>query len=402
MQIQPIVSALRKHKLATALIALEIALACAVLVNATSMIVGRLSAMHINSGVDEASLGAIVVTGFDPKQANDLNARMVAGLRAIPGVQSVHVVSSVPFGSPWGSMGVTLDRKHYVTVPEFYEGGPGTPEALGLKLVAGRFPATDDYQPLQGYLPLSSRVLITRALAEKLWPGESPLGKEFWSGKNQFRVIGEAAHLMMSQYNEEGERGAQWTVFVPTQPGGQLSGTYLIRAKPQDLNRVMTAARAKVAKIAPDVVLDHDYSHTLPTLRTKFFATDRAMAGLLVGVIVALLGVTALGIVGLASFWVSQRTKQIGIRRALGATRGDILSYFQTENFLIVSFGIVLGVTFAIGINLVLMRHFEVARLPYWYLPVGAVVLWILGQLAVLAPALRAANVPPVVATRSV
>jgi putative ABC transport system permease protein len=206
----------------------------------------------------------------------------------------------------------------------------------------------------------------------------------------------------MQVYSEEGERGAQWTVFVPTRPGPQLAGTYLIRANPQDLGRIMTEARARVAKIAPDGVLDHDYSHTLPTLRAKFFATDRAMAGLLLGVIVALLGVTALGIVGLASFWVAQRRKQIGIRRALGATRADILAYFQTENFLIVTFGIVLGVALAIGINLALMKWFEISRLPLWYLPVGALVLWLLGQLAVLAPALRASNVPPVVATRSV
>ncbi|MBS0381543.1 MAG: FtsX-like permease family protein [Proteobacteria bacterium] len=405
MQIQPILAALKHHKLATVLIALEIALACAVLCNAVFLIAGRLSAMHINSGVDEASLGEIVVTGFDPKQANDLNARMLAGLRVIPGVESVNVVTSVPFGPQNGVNGITLDRKHYNTVVEFYVGGPGTPKALGLKLVAGSLPTADDYQamPEHDYFPASSRVLITRALANRLWPGENPLGREFWGGPYQFRVIGVIAHLAVSQYTEYGERGAGWTVFVPAQPGGVLlAGTYLIRANPQDLDRVMTAARAKVAKIAPDVVLDHDYSHTLPTLRAKFFATDRAMAGLLVGVILALLGVTAFGIVGLASFWVSQRTKQIGIRRALGATRADILRYFQTENFLIVTFGIVLGVVLAVAINLALMRWFEVARLPYWYLPVGAVVLWLLGQLAVLAPALRAAAVQPVVATRSV
>jgi putative ABC transport system permease protein len=126
------------------------------------------------------------------------------------------------------------------------------------------------------------------------------------------------------------------------------------------------------------------------------------MAGLLDGVIVALLLVTALGIVGLASFWVAQRRKQIGVRRALGATRTDILRYFQTENFLIVSFGIALGMVLAFGLNLVLMSRYELPRLPLWYLPVGALVLWGLGQLAVLAPALRAAAVPPVVATRSV
>jgi putative ABC transport system permease protein len=405
MHIQPILAALKKHKLATFLIAMEIALACAVLCNACFMIAGRLTAMHRVSGVDESALGEIVVTGFDPKQVDDLNARMIAGLSAIPGVESVHVVTSVPFGPQNGVNGVTLDQKHYTTVVEYYAGGPGTPEALGLKLLAGSMPEADDYQALPGqdYFPASSRVLITRALAQRLWPGQNPLGKEFWAAKYEFRVIGVVANLAVSQYTEFGERGADWSVFVPAQPGGSLlGGTYLIRAPSGDLERVMTQARAAVAQIAPDVVVDHHYSQSIPTLRARFFAADRSMAGLLVGVIVALLGITAFGIVGLASFWVAQRTRQIGVRRALGATRADILRYFQTENFLIVTFGIVVGVVLAICINLLLMKFFEVPRLPLWYLPVGVVVLWLLGQMAVLVPALRAASVPPVVATRSV
>ena len=125
------------------------------------------------------------------------------------------------------------------------------------------------------------------------------------------------------------------------------------------------------------------------------------MASILVGVITALLLVTALGIAGLASFWVQQRRRQIGIRRALGATRADILHYFQTENFLIVGGGIALGMVLAFAVNLLLMQHYELPRLPLSYLPIGALALWGLGQLAVLGPALRAAAVPPVVATRS-
>ncbi len=406
MQIQPILAALKKHKLATFLIAMEIALACAVLVNAVFLIAGRLSAMQIDSGVDEAALGTIVVTGFEPSQAADLNARMVTGLQAVPGVESVHVISSVPFGPQAGVFGTTLDSagKQAGAVIEGYQGGPGTPEALGLRLVAGQMPSADDYQPIpeQGYFPSSSRVLITRALAEKLWPGQDPLGKVLWSTPYQFRVTGVVANLSVSQYTENGERGAGWCMFVPTQPGGLLAGTYLIRAQPQVLERVMTEARAAIRKIAPNVVLNHDDSHTISFLRDRFFATDRSMAGLLIGVIVALLGVTAFGIVGLASFWVAQRRKQIGIRRALGASRVDILRYFQTENFLIVTFGIVVGIVLAVGINLALMKWFEVSRLSSWYLPVGALALWLLGQLAVLAPALRAAAVPPVVATRGV
>jgi putative ABC transport system permease protein len=99
---------------------------------------------------------------------------------------------------------------------------------------------------------------------------------------------------------------------------------------------------------------------------------------------------------------VQQRRKQIGIRRAIGATRQDILRYFQTENFLIVTGGIAVGLAMAVVLNIVLMKFYELPRLPVAYLPISAAVLWLLGQLAVLGPALRAAAVPPVVATRSV
>ncbi len=99
---------------------------------------------------------------------------------------------------------------------------------------------------------------------------------------------------------------------------------------------------------------------------------------------------------------MQQRTHQIGIRRAIGATRGNILAYIQIENFIIVSVGIAIGMLMAVALNLLLMKHFELPRMPLRYLPLGVVALWLLGQLAVLGPALRAAAVPPAVATRSV
>ena len=90
------------------------------------------------------------------------------------------------------------------------------------------------------------------------------------------------------------------------------------------------------------------------------------------------------------------------MRRALGATRGQVLRYFQTENFLLATAGIVLGMLGAYGINQLLMASYELPRLPVMYLPIGAVVLWLLGQVSVFGPARRAAAVPPAVATRSV
>src|SRR5690606_27202729 len=131
------------------------------------------------------------------------------------------------------------------------------------------------------------------------------------------------------------------------------------------------------------------------------YAQDRTMVWLLVVVCLALLVVTALGIIGLASFWVQQRTRQIGVRRALGATRGQILRYFQTENFLLTTAGIALGMMLAFALNQFLMGRYELPRLPLAYLPIGAIALWLLGQLAVLGPARRAASVSPAIATRS-
>jgi len=114
-----------------------------------------------------------------------------------------------------------------------------------------------------------------------------------------------------------------------------------------------------------------------------------------------LLAITAAGIVGLTSFWVGQRRKQIGVRRALGARRGDILNYFLTENFLISVGGVMVGTVLAVGINLWMMARFEMARLSLAYVIDGVIILLLLGQLATLAPALRASRVSPVEATRS-
>jgi putative ABC transport system permease protein len=403
IHVAPILAALRRHRLAAALIALEIALACAVLCNACFLIAGRIGLMHVESGVDESSL-ALIKLDCDDCNASDLNARVMAALRAVPGVQSVAIVNTVPFSERAGDNGISLDREHHIAVPHFYLGGPGAAETLGLHLAEGQPFQPEDFRAGSVWVPPDTPVWISRALADKLWPGQSALGKEFWSGREfHFRVIGVLSHLVRPDPGgTRGSGAAEWSVFAPMAPGKVMNGTYAVRAAPADLQRVLRGARDAAQKAAPDAVLDLEQSRTVSDLRSDFFRPTRVMAGMLVGVIVALLLVTALGIVGLASFWVQQRRKQIGIRRAMGATRRDILRYFQTENFLIVTGGITLGMVLAVVLNLVLMKYYELPRLSWVYFPVGALALWALGQLAVLGPALRAAQVPPVVATRSV
>jgi len=402
MQTRYILAALRKHRIATFLIALQISLATAVLCNACFLVVQRFQSMQIDTGVDEASLGTIKLSGFDPQQANDLNPRVVNALRGVAGVQAVSVVNMVPFGEPAARAGVFLDQeqKHFGGVMDFYIGDASAIQAFGLRLLAGRFPSPDEYTPITQYIPSNPPVLITRTLAAHFWPGQNPVGQQIWAMDTTFRVIGVIDHLSVTTPGGGESKDPDWSIFVPALAGPQLAGKYLIRGRPGDMARIMGDSKKAVLAAAPDAVLDPDQSQSLVELRDSYFKSSLVMAALLTGVIIALLGTTALGIVGLASFWVTQRRKQIGIRRALGATQGDILRYFQIENFIIVSLGILFGMLFAYALNLGLMRVYELPRLPLWYMPIGAVTLWILGQLAVLAPARRAAAISPVAAIR--
>jgi putative ABC transport system permease protein len=185
-------------------------------------------------------------------------------------------------------------------------------------------------------------------------------------------------------------------MFFPLSPAAALND-YIVRSEPQDRGRVLYAAQRKLEALSPNAVVK---GKTFSDMRDQFFADTRSMVWMLVLVCVVMLAVTAFGIVGLTSFWVGQRRRQIGIRRAVGATRAHIMQYFQTENFMLSTAGVAIGMALAFGINLYLMQHYQTLRMPWYYLPASAIALWLLGQVAVLGPALRAANVPPVVATR--
>ena len=112
--------------------------------------------------------------------------------------------------------------------------------------------------------------------------------------------------------------------------------------------------------------------------------------------------VTALGIVGITSFSVAERQRQIGTRRALGATQADILRHFLLENWMVTSIGAALGLLFAYALNFGLVNLVEGAKLDGWILVVGVGLLWVTGLGAALGPALRAARIAPAIATRNV
>ena len=408
MELRPILSTLRRHKTAAALIVLEIALSCAIICNALFLITGRLDRMQRPTGMAENELVRVQVTGIGTDDnAAALTRSDLAVLRALPGVKSASVVNQLVFdGSSWNS-GVNLspEQTHITLSSTIYMGDIALPETMGLKLVAGRFFNPDemlDWSVVNapGYEGTIASAIITSDMAEKLWPGQNAIGKTLYSwGDEGTRVVGVVDRL--ARPNDQGGPTAYYySMILPIDADYTVGGRYLLRTDPSRRAEVLAAAADALQRNGPRrIILEQD---TLEDTRAEYYRQDRAMAWMLVMVSVLLLVVTALGIVGLASFWVQQRTKQIGVRRALGATRGQILRYFQIENFVLATAGIVIGMLLAFGLNQLMMSKAELPRLPAIYLPVGALVLWLLGQVSVLGPARRAAAVPPAVATRSV
>jgi putative ABC transport system permease protein len=399
MVIRPILSSLRRHKLAAGLLVLEIAVACAILCNAVFMIRERLNEMQVHTGMAENGLVWLMTDGVSGDTATPATARNLVALRGIADVQSDATVISLPLATNDVNFNPRMDAAGTVKGPntQLMLGSPGYLQTLGLKLVAGRDFNDDEYMGMDSFLPQSSSMIITRALALRLWPAQNALGKAFWIGKRRFQVIGVVDHMVRGELRGT---ASEYVALFAARPNSTLSALYVLRVDPFARDRVVREAVDTLLKLNPQMLITD--KGTYAKIRENYFADDRAMAWLLTTVCIALMVVTALGIGGLASFWVAQRRRSIGIRRAIGATRSDISRYFQIENFLIVTGGITLGMALAYGINLFLMTHYELPRLPAAYFPIGAVTLWLIGQVAVLGPALRAAAVPPVVATRSV
>jgi putative ABC transport system permease protein len=402
----PILSTLRRHRIAAGLIVLEVALTCAIVTNALHLIQTRIEALNTESGLAESEMAVLDLRGSKPQapeRSGAIAAEDVMRLRALPGVKAATVVNQIVYGNNSNNSGVSLEPDYKgtrVTAAQYAADEQMIP-TFGLKLLEGRNFTPDEildgFQAFSVADPVIGQLIINKVMADKLFPGRSAVGQRVYVfGRSPSTVIGVVETLTHTQLHRvRGGDGSGTAMILPLRGGG----SYVLRAAPDQLDRVIKAATASLEAVDPTRVVTR--ARSVPQMRAGFYAQDRAMAWLMGGVCVSLLLVTAMGIVGLASFWVQQRTRMIGTRRALGATERQILRYFQLENLLLTTTGIVIGLGAAWALSQLLMQSYALPRLPWVYLPAGAVSLWLLGQLAVWVPARRAARLSPVAALRS-
>ena len=394
--LRPIFSALRRHKAAVTLLVLEIALTMAVLGNLLFIVNASMRLEHERTGVMEPDIGVIQSIGVIGTPNPGTAAGNIDLLDRVPGVVAASF-GDVPLGVRTYPVYADPDLHKRLAAPYLFEGAQGYAKTLGVQVIAGRLPREDE-------LPSSNAKiepgLITRALAQHLYPQQSPLGRMLYLGQHGgggVRIVGVLRQLRGSI---TGRNSDSDSILLEAKVGNQnLGGLYLIRSQPGQLKRVLPLAVKALQKANPGHVTS--MVKTMVQIRQMEFRGASAINRILMAITAILLIVTALGVSGLASFWVQQRTRHIGTRRALGATRGAILRHFQAENLIIVSMGVALGAALTIGLNVLLMQRFAQPRLPLQYVAFGALAMWLLGQLAVLGPALRAARVAPTVAMRS-
>lgn len=407
MELPIILKSLRRNRIGALLIAVQMAVTLAILCNALFIIRERLAASHRPSGADESNIFAIKNQWVGDPQ--DIAARLkldLDALRALPGVVDAYASNSYPLsnGGDGENIGRTPDDPASVLLTAMYIGDEHAIPTLGTKLIAGRNFNPDEVVDRVGYdqhtPPLA--IIITRALAEKLFPHENPLGKVVYISYNAHPVpVVGVIDTLQVPWSTVGGWGSTFfynSVLVPFRWSVPFSN-YVVRAKPGQLAAVMKSAQRALIDLNRQRVISK--VQPLTAARAESYKDDRGLVVILGTVSAALLLITGFGIVGLTSYWVAQRRRQIGIRRALGASRRAIVRYFQTENLLIAAAGTIVGIGLAIAANLWMVSSFEMRRLDPLYAIVGALAVLGLGQLAVLWPALRAASIPPALATRS-
>ena len=394
--LRPIFSALRRHKAAVTLLVLEIALTMAVLGNLLFIVNASMRLEHERTGVMEPDIGVIQSIGVIGTPNPGTAAGNIDLLDRVPGVVAASF-GDVPLGVRTYPVYADPDLHKRLAAPYLFEGAQGYAKTLGVQVIAGRLPREDELPPSNAKIDPG---LITQALAQRLYPQQSPLGRMLYLGQHGgggVRIVGVLRQLRGSI---TGRNSDSDSILLEAKVGNQnLGGLYLIRSQPGQLKRVLPLAVKALQKANPGHVTS--MVKTMVQIRQMEFRGASAINRILMTITAILLIVTALGVSGLASFWVQQRTRHIGTRRALGATRGAILRHFQAENLIIVSMGVVLGAALTIGLNVLLMQRFAQPRLPLQYVAFGALAMWLLGQLAVLGPALRAARVAPTTAMRA-
>ena len=408
------------------LVGIQVALALVLLVGASLLIRSIQSLLSVDPGIRPAQVLTLHVAPpplsefqKDPYSVSTFHQRAIDAVRAIPGVENVAVASTLPFswhnssmvfyveGRPLPEQGKFPSFSNHVISAEYFR-------TMGIPLVRGRvfdghelqprFPPGIPFAPENLpvlYKDVTFQGVVSKSMAEKFWPGEDAIGKRFRLGFPNMGlpwveiigIVGDVAQHGLDQ-------GPQPEFYLSQQQFGVPNFVHLVLRTATDPSSIATAVRAALSREFPDnpvtdirpmtELLDEHVSDRKFNLRLFVFFAGTALL------------LAVIGLYGVLAFVVGQRTREIGIRMALGANRVDLLGDILTRGLWLVLPGLALGgITAWLASRFLQSQLYAISRSdPMSYL-VAAGLLLAAAVVACLLPARRATKVNPIEALRA-
>ena len=390
----------RKLPLRNVVVVMQVALSVLVVASAGLLARTLINALELNPGFDQKQQLLIVnlVPGLSPlkdAQYLDYYNRAIAAAESLPAVRSAAFAMRLPMGESGG--GAT----HDVLLPQSAAGetpaainyawvSPGYFRTMGTRLLRGR-----DFT-LQDTAASPRVAVINQSLAQRLWPDQDALGRHVLVGRKRLEttVVGLVED---GKYNALTEPSKPY-FFVPFTQEADAEGVLLV-ATNSDARSLIAPLRRKLAGV--DATVPVTATYTLDQ-HMKIASYEQRVSAALVGCL-GLLGLTlaSLGLYGVISYWVNRRTREIGIRVALGAMPRNIFRGVAGQGMRLAVLGVVIGLVATAAATQVL-RNFLYGVSPHdpVSLMIAAVILLSVALLASAVPAQRAARVDPMVALR--
>ncbi|HAF16158.1 MAG TPA: ABC transporter permease [Blastocatellia bacterium] len=393
----------KQNRLRSLLVITEVALALVLLIASGLMIKSFLRLQNVNPGFNPENLITLEIQ-LPQNKYSDKNRQavfqqqLVQRIAQVPGVQSAGTVDNLPFSGNESNVGLTIEGQPPLNAAErprafLRNVSPNYFESMGIPLRKGRtFADTDN-----GNAP--GAAIVNETAARRLWPNEEPLGKRFKRGKADSQypwvtvvgVVGAVSHTSL-------EVASQPEVYLPFQQNPELNLTLVARTR-SDPKAFAGAVRREVSALDKDLPVSN--IKFMDEIIGKSVAQPRVYA-LLLGIFAGLaLILASIGIYGVMSYSVTQRTHEIGIRMALGARPRDVLKLIIKQGMVLGIAGIIIGLIVSFALTRVLASQlYGVSSTDPGTFAAISLLLMFVAVIACYIPALRATKVDPMIAVR--
>ncbi|BBN81331.1 ABC transporter permease [Pseudoalteromonas sp. A25] len=401
--LMPILKSLFKRKSSALLLILQISITLTILVNTAYILAQKYQRINQDSGLNETDTFSFIMNlQGDADELTHLLTQDLMAIRSLQSVQSAAHVSNIPYSS-WGgttSLGLLEQQGETWLRPPFYFADKHLIDTWDIKLVAGRWFNENEifyYRKTTNSNQQQQFLIISKALAQKLYPANwrHAIGKQIYVNSDIHSIVGIAKKIPSA-----------WS-WWKNHDFGVISNANHLTYDPKIAVKAMPGMREQAMQDVKELLLQTpgrwvDRFESFESIRQRSHQSDSAISYTLIIIISIITIAVALGIYAQVRFSIVTRRKQIGTRRALGASRSQILRYFMLESLIITSVGILVGVVLSVILNAYLVDAMSLSAVPFNYLLAGALGMLVIGQCATVHPIIQAGRVSPAIVTRGV